>query len=421
MIRILKRLISFLIITYLVFGIPISTDVLAISASAPIATAQQSTSISVVNNFGEDPKTERNFTWNTLQKIKTGFIEYCPKDEFQSFNDHNVIIVTAQSYESKNDTDCRMIHKVSLKNLKPGTEYIYRVGNGTDIISPQGTFKTAEKNSDQFTFIQITDTQGSNAKDYKVWENTLDNALKKFPDAKFLLHTGDMEDNGQKISQWDLFSDAVKSELMNLPIEPAVGNHEVLNKNGTNLNAKNFIDKFNLPEETGTGAPSGTIYSFDYGNAHIAVLNTECSSDNLKKEGDWLKSDMEKSDKPWKIVALHRGLYGATYDSSTIRKAWAPIFDQAGIDLVLQGHDHNYVRTFPMNNNTKVQAGKGTVYITADSGGVKFYPQKWRSWQAVDLQPYRQMFVAVTISKSKLVIEAYDVNDTLKDTLTLNK
>ena len=417
----LRRFTGFLIIICTILSAQISVDVFAVATSTPIVTAQQSTSISVINNFGENPETERNFTWNTTKTIKTGFIEYCPKNEFQDFNSKNIIMVTAQSTESKNDADIRMIHKISLINLKPGTEYVYRVGNGTDLISPQGTFKTADTKSDQFTFIQITDTQGSNVKDYKLWKNTLDTALKKFPDAKFLVHTGDMEDDGQKINQWDMFTDAVKPELMNVPIEPAVGNHDVLNKNATNPNAKNFTDRFNLPNEIDTGAPAGTVYSFDYGDAHIAVLNTECSSDNLIKQGDWLSADMAKTDKPWKIVALHRGLYGATYDSNTIRTAWAPVFDKVGIDLVLQGHDHNYLRTYSIKNATKVKAGKGTVYITPDAGGVKFYPKKWRSWQAVDLQPNIQMFLAITVSRSKMIIQAYDVNDILRDTITLNK
>ncbi len=419
--RNLRTLTGFLVIIFLITAATVSTDILPGSAGSPIVTASQSTLISVVNNFGKDPETERNFTWETSLQMNTGFIEYCPKNEFKSFTGKNILIAAAKSYESRNDTDARIIHKVTLRNLKPGTVYVYRVGNGTDLVSTQGTFKTDEKQPGQFTFLQITDTQGTGSEDYAVWEHTLDTALKAFPDARFLLHTGDMVDNGQEIGQWDLFTGAVKSELMNLPIEPVVGNHEVINRNGTNPDEKNFIDRFNLPVAVFSSAPAGTVYSFDYGYAHIAILNTECSGDDLNKEGDWLKSDMEKSDKPWKIVALHRGPYGATYDSAEVRNALTPAFDEAGIDLVLQGHDHNYIRTYPMNNKAKVTAGNGTVYITANSGGVKFYPKKWRSWQAVDLQPYIQMFVAVTVNKSTLTIQAYDVNNTVRDTLTLKK
>ncbi|WP_027398616.1 purple acid phosphatase family protein [Anaerovorax odorimutans] len=381
------------------------------------------TSISVINNFGKNPATERNFTWNTPISNNKDVLEYCLKDEFHSFDDINIKKVTAKSYETKTDADNRVIHKISLKNLKPGAEYIYRIMYAPNIYSPKATFKTAEEKLDQFTFIQITDTQGFNKSDYLIWANTLKKALGKFPDAKFLIHTGDMVNDGDKIKQWDAFTHAVIPELMNLPIAPTLGNHDKLNKNGSNPKAKNFNDIFYIPNtiKNNTGTEDGTVYSFDYGNAHIAVMNTECSRKNLKKQGDWLISDMSKTDKLWKIVAVHRGLYGATYYSSEIRDVWAPIFDKVGIDLVLQGHDHNYVRTYPMKNNEISSLGNGTIYITANSGGIKFYPQKLRNWQEVNLQPYIQMYIAVTINNNQITIKAYDVNNVLKDTITLNK
>lgn len=417
----LKIFTSFLAVLCLVFTFSTGDGAFAASAIAPITPPQIITDISVINNFGKDPATDRNFTWITSPSNKTGMIQYCPKNEFKNFNSSNIIKVTTTSYKVKTDTDSRMIHKVALSKLKPGTTYIYRVVNKPDIISAQGTFKTAENKLNPFTFIQITDTQGSDEKDYKLWKNTLIKAFEKFPDAKFLVHTGDMVDDGQKINQWDLFANAVKPELINIPIVPAVGNHDAMNKNGTNSNMKNFTDRFNIAKEIDAESLPVAVYSFDYGNAHIAVLNTESERYDLKKQGEWLSSDMAKTDKQWKIVALHRGPYGAVHESSTIRDELTPVFDKLKIDLVLQGHDHNYVRTYPMKNKTKVKNGQGTVYITANSGGAKFYPTKSRYWQLIDLQPGTQMFVAVTVSDSNLVVNAYDVNNVLIDTTTLKK
>ena len=417
----LKIFTSFLAVLCLVFTFSTGDGAFAASAIAPITPPQIITDISVINNFGKDPATDRNFTWITSPSNKTGLIEYCPKSEFKKFSSSNITKAAATSYKVKTDTDNRMVHKVSLNKLKPGTEYIYRVVNQPDLFSAQGTFKTAEKELNQFTFIQITDTQGSDEKDYKLWKNTLIKALETFPDARFLLHTGDMVDDGQKINQWDFFANAVKPQLMNIPIVPAVGNHDAMNKNKTNTDAKNFTDRFNIAKELDTGAPSGTVYSFDYGNAHVAVMNTECENESLKKQGEWLISDMAKTSKKWKIVALHRGPYGAVHDSSKIRDAWTPVFDKLKIDLVLQGHDHNYVRSYPMKNKTKVKNAMGTVYITANSGGAKFYPTKSRYWQLVDLQPEVQMFLAVTVSNSELSVKAYDINKVLIDTTILKK
>lgn len=382
--------------------------------------AQTAVPKSVISNFGKDPETGRDFSWVTSSATKGGVIEYCAKDKFNGFDRNNIIKVTAQSYETKTDLDRRAIHKVELVDLKPGTDYVYRVGS-IGCFSPQGVFRTAGQETGGFTFLNITDTQGTTAGDYAIWKNTLDKALGMFPNARFLIHTGDMVDDGQRINQWDLFTGAAGNELMNLPIAPVVGNHEMLNNNKTNYNAKNFTDRFNLPKVLDSGAPSGTVYSFDYGNAHIAVMNTQCGSNNLKKQADWLRRDMTQSNKLWKIIALHRGPYGATYDTTDIRKAWTPVFDELGVDLVLQGHDHNYVRTYAMKSGVRAKTGKGTLYMVSNTGGVKFYPKKSRSWQAVDLQPKMQMYLAVTVNNSQMQIKAYDVKNILRDTITLKK
>lgn len=378
--------------------------------------------INVISNFGNDPTISRNFTWYTLASASTSIVEYCEKGLFKGFDKANIIKVTAQNYDVITNLDRRVIHKVELGNLKPGTEYIYRVGDAINGFSSIGKFKTAERVINKFTFLDITDIQATTLKGYDVWKNTLNKALLKFPDARFLVLTGDIADDGQNISQWDYFSEAAKNELLNLPIVPVVGNHDALNNNNTNINAKNFTDRFDLiNEKEDTGAPSGTAYSFDYGNVHVAVMNTQCSSENLKKEADWLRKDFSQTDKLWKIVALHRGPYGSTYDTVDIRNVWVPVFDELGVDLVLQGHDHNYSRSFPMKNDNIVTAGKGTVYITGNTGGVKFYPAKWRKWQAIDLQPYTQMYLAITVDNNKMMVGAYDIKGNLQDSAVLKK
>ena len=374
----------------------------------------------ITSTFGKEAKSEHNFTWVTNTGVEEGRIEYCERVEFKDFESENIIRVLANSYETKTNNDKRVIHKVELKNLKGNTDFVYRVGIDGNF-SNKGFFSTSGKEPLGFTFINITDTQGDNSKHYDIWKNTLEKAVEKFPKAKFIVHTGDLVDNGSKIKQWDFFFGAVQNKLMNLPIAPAVGNHDILNKNSSNTDLKNFTDSFNLPEEQNIGAPSGTVYSFDYGNAHIAVMNTEVDREGLRIQGNWLKLDMAETTKRWKIVALHRGPYGATYNSVDVRNEWAPIFDETYVDLVLQGHDHNYIRSYPMEDFGRVGNGEGTLYMTSNSGGVKFYPPKNRDWQEVDLQPYKQMYIAVTIKNNKMLIQAFDIDDELLDSISLEK
>lgn len=188
---------------------------------------------SITSTFGKEAETVHNFTWITSKDINSGVIEYCAKDEFAGFNQKNIQTAVASSYGTNTDTDSRMVHKVELRDLKPGTDYVYHVGI-TGSYGPQGVFRTAGNEPYGFSFINITDTQGSTSKDYAIWKNTLDVALGKVPQARFLIHTGDMVDDGQKISQWNLFTGAVANELINLPIVPTLGNHDVLNSNNNN-------------------------------------------------------------------------------------------------------------------------------------------------------------------------------------------
>jgi acid phosphatase type 7 len=74
-----------------------------------------------------------------------------------------------------------------------------------------------------------------------------------------------------------------------------------------------------------------------------------------------------------------------------------------------------------MKNNTRVKAGEGTIYIVSNTGGVKFYPKKSRSWQEVNIQPNLQMYTAVTVEKDKMLIASYDIKGTLRDSFTLKK
>ena len=395
-----------------------STSAPMLARTAPLT--NPAAPFSITTNFGEDPGTGCNFTWFTSKPVKTGFVEYCKRKDFVGFDKSNIVRVEAKSTARKTDIDNRTIYKAAVNHLLPGTEYVYRVGSYGGY-SAQGTFTTAGSDPGGFTFLNITDTQGGSARDYGVWKNTLDKALSKFPDARFLVHTGDMVDAGYLAKQWDMFVGAVQGELLNLPILPVVGNHEVTNKNKTNYNAGNFIDRFNLPDARIEGVPAGTVYSVNYGDVHIAVMNTQCGTGTYKKQVEWLEKDMSSSNKPWKVVALHRGPYGATYDTTDIRKAWVPVFDKLGVDLVLQGHDHNYVRTYPMKNGKIVKAGMGTIYMVGNSGGVKYYPLVKRSWQAVGLQPKTPMYIAVTVNKTKMAINAYDSKDVLRDTVTLVK
>lgn len=140
------------------------------------------------------------------------------------------------------------------------------------------------------------------------------------------------------------------------------------------------------------------------------MLNTEAAID---EQSDWLRQDLAATHQPWLIVALHRGPYGGnTYKKV---KEWVDIFDTYKVDLVLQGHNHEYSRSYPLRNgqitgkaDAPVADHAGTVYVVTNASGAKLNEKKEdRFYHAVHLQNGQPMFAAITIQKDTLVYEAY--------------
>src|SRR5262249_12827064 len=69
-------------------------------------------------------------------------------------------------------------------------------------------------------------------------------------------------------------------------------------------------------------------------------------------------------------------------DTPALRAHWVPVFDRHQVDLVLQGHDHAYLRTYPLRANRRTAPGQGTVYVIAVSGD-KFVESTRREYGAV--------------------------------------
>ena len=285
-------------------------------------------------------------------------------------------------------------HIVKLTGLEPGATYYYRVGDADrDWWSETGTIKTAD-DSNNVTFLHMADPQSQNEKQYeRAWASVLEAAFNEYPEADFIVNTGDLVDHGDNMKQWAWMFNTGSKELMNTYMMPASGNHEGM---GTNATVNYFVIP-NAPEQDTTG---GVYYSFDYNNAHFAVLNSEnlSESEGLSDEQiAWLKADMNESDAKWKFAVLHKAPYsqGSHYaddDVCAIRDQLSVLMPELDVDMVFQGHDHVYMRTGSLVNNgntafestylkygdeyyrTQIQP-EGTTYVISGTCGVKTYLQ----------------------------------------------
>ncbi|MGN0468418.1 MAG: metallophosphoesterase [Acutalibacteraceae bacterium] len=328
-------------------------------------------------------------------------------------------------------------HTVTLSDLEPGSTYYYRVGNAKyGWWSETGKITTAD-GSKNVTFFHMTDPQSQNTRQYnRAWKNVLNTAFNLYPDADFIVNTGDLVDHGDNNKQWQYMFDCGADTLMNTYMMPVSGNHEAM---GTNATANYFVLP-NMPKQDTT---SGVYYSYDYNNVHIAVLNTNEleDDDSLSKEQiEWLTKDMKSSDAQWKFVALHKAIYsqGSHYDDDDVcalRTQLSALMPTLDIDMVFQGHDHVYMRTSSIINNEKADVQKtylikdgnyyktqvqpeGTSYVITGCSGVKsyiandttktdkYFPRAEKIY-SVDCP----MFAAVQIEDGVLYFDAYTVKD----------
>jgi 3',5'-cyclic AMP phosphodiesterase CpdA len=100
------------------------------------------------------------------------------------------------------------------------------------------------------------------------------------------------------------------------------------------------------------------------GNIELFVLNSNRVN---VAQTDWLKRVLPASAATWKIVVFHHPAWtcGEYRSNAAVVQKWVPLFEQYGVQLVLNGHDHNYQRFGARN---------GVRYIVHGGGGAHLYP-----------------------------------------------
>lgn len=278
-------------------------------------------------------------------------------------------------------------HTVTISGLDKDTEYEYRIygvyynTDGEEVneyfyTNEDGdattfSFKTAKTEGD-FEFLAVSDPQGMIQSMYDETAEVFDtiNANSAVSGYDFIVNAGDMVDNGKNFYQWQYALNTMLDTYANTSLFSVAGNHE----------AGSFaLDKFfnytqpSTVEENAYGEALQDYYSFDYGDGHFIFLDTnDATAKGLgKKQLNWLENDLEKTDKDFVFVIMHKSLFstGAHANDAEVvkmRDQLVPLFDEYGVDMVFGGHDHVYAETYPIGES-------GTVYVTLGTIGTKFY------------------------------------------------
>lgn len=370
----------------------------------------------VVLTWSEDPKTTQTIQWRTSRQIRHGMVKYQAKARFNRFNPAPLTTAHADTQRLAtpnvlNDPESNR-HTVTLTGLQPDTTYVYSVGNGGENWSELAEFTTAPDRIKPFSFIYMGDAQNGLDR----WGTLARNAFRERPDAAFYIMAGDLVNRGNDRDDWDSFFANAATIFDRRQLVPAIGNHE--NQGG---HPTLYLQNFTLPTNGPAKIESERAYAYEYSNALFVILDTNLAPAD---QTEWLEKTLSESTATWKFAIYHHPAYSSAprRDNQDIRKYWLPLFDKYHVDLALQGHDHAYLRTYPMFGDKKVDSpSKGTVYIVSVSG-TKMYdqdPREYTEFGMTNVATYQVL--DIQISGDRLVYRAYDIDGEKRDEIIIEK
>ena len=256
-----------------------------------------------------------------------------------------------------------LFNKVVISGLKPDTEYVYRVGDGTRM-SALRTFRTGKKAADTDFFV-IGDMQDEDTSNLDAILASLDDSAVNYA---FGIQTGDAVDNGGMYKWWVNVASIFSAGYLNTrPIIHVLGNHEYYG----DYDGENSADYFGM---TTADDKAPLAYSSSNGNVYVAVINYADTGETYTKAIEWVKNDAASSNALWKVLTIHQPAYYTNPGggNTNVNSLIPPLVDEAGFNAVFSGHDHSYVRTYPVTGGQRDDEN-GAVYYICGSTGEKSY------------------------------------------------
>ena len=307
------------------------------------------------------PLTDLTITWRntgTTDSIQWGYTSYLEKGK---------AIGTRRAGYSGN------FFNYNFGNVTPSAIIYYQLyDSSTKKWGSLKQFKTAPAETmNEFSFAGIGDSRDG----MSAWTKVSSQANGRYK-TDFTVFNGDIVADASVSSQWDSWFNAGSAYLENNLVLHALGNHDA---KGTST----FLNNFESPVVNG----QSLYYAVTYANAIFITLNSEDA--NNTAQFNWLKSTLAAASADphiqWKIISFHRPFYTVGSHAGEMNNqfsTWWKAFDDNGVDLILNGHDHMYERTKPINRNVSTSAPvskygsgpkEGRCEIVCGGAGAPFY------------------------------------------------
>ncbi len=168
---------------------------------------------------------------------------------------------------------------------------------------------------------------------------------------------------------------------------PIPGNHDY-----NTANARGYYQYFGAR----AGDPTRGYYSYELGAWHILALNSEIDTGENSEQVQWIRDELAQHPTQCTIAMFHRPLFssgphGRDGSGDKMRAVWNVLYEN-NVDMILNGHDHDYERFAPQNPQGERDDARGIREFVVGTGGAV---------------PY--VFGAVKLNSEKRITGAYGV------------
>lgn len=351
----------------------------------------------LITTGGENPGT-RIFSWVYGNKPAEGSVEIA------NTQTGDTLEIPAEPALFKSRSGEAVYYKAVAAGLPPST-YTYRICHPGDTTENCTFTIQSPHETTRLIFIgDIQDIPGGNSGRLFHEIDSL------YPDVTLYVLGGDVIERPMN-SYWDYWYSTMREIAIKTPVVAAAGNHEYLKGFPPELEER-FYHTFPIFDRENSGGNACACVST--GKAAFFIIDSNKEFWTYPAQRSWLKKKMNGSDAKWKIVVLHHPIYSmrGRLNNMLQRMAFNPVIKECGATLVLQGHEHAYMRRATVDKTGKYTT---PIYITSHCS-----PKNYRIGFSGGAQRYGggdRYYQYITISDDTLTVETYNSAHILYDKL----
>lgn len=353
-----------------------------------------------------DPSTSMTIQWHTPEEM--------PQDTLYLQNDKEKWEPIQASHNLFNSL---AIHAVNLENLHPDTEYLFQIGDDSNVYK----FRTAPDSLEKPLRFIIGGDAFQTTKLFRKMNETIAKLDPLFcvigGDIAYAINANPFRLKSAAFKRWISFLTEWKETMITsdgrmIPFLLAAGNHDL-----SSDNYETFFALFAFPKRQ--------LYrAIDFGRyLSLILLDTDHFQPIKGAQTRWLDQALsEREDIPFRFPVYHEAAYPSFYPydgriPKQIRTHWCPLFDKYKISFSFENHNHTFKRTYPIQGGAI--ASEGVVYLGDGCWGASPRIPK-NKWYLIKKARKNNVY-QVDLTSSGAHIQAIDLLGEPFDSVTLSK